>query len=499
MKQSLDRHWIEIVQDHIDEFPEEERGLLDRVLTNLREGKHASAGFDKGEKNKFFEARGKLWQKILGMNFTQWNSMRQSIKDKKKHDQNKENIKTKPDFKVERPKTPEKNETHFNPENVSGKTVFRIMNEARGEFTEEVLRLLDKKLKGTLDPRELRELNKARSEWFQNRFGVAFENRADLIKIRKKGVAMTALENKRMVGQSKKTELAQLLKKEKIRELHDALRNLDEGKIVEQFRDETRKVIYYEEGKGKYFIEKNDDRQYLGMGDILADYAWGIKYVPDGEMIEPAYRTIVKRILVNETRRDLEHIYDEELSGYGVTSPTSLEILEKSWLEGSHIGTMGMIAERMAREYLTRLSLNTGLNFTVMRANVVEDSIYKYDFKLRAFEKDRGVGIESQPLKPGVKRVGIQFTIGKTNNRKLRQIREAKMVLPEHKLVDDIILVKITTNEFGDAFTKWLEANKPSGGPEQFLSRDLKIRLLKKVTKGLVDISDEDIERIFPV
>ena len=160
---------------------------------------------------------------------------------------------------------------------------------------------------------------------------------------------------------------------------------------------------------------------------------------------------------------------------------------------------MGMIAERMAREYLTRLSLNTGLNFTVMRANAVEDSIYKYDFKLRAFEKDRGVGIESQPLKPGVKRVGIQFTIGKTNNRKLRQIREAKMVLPEHKPVDDIILVKITTNEFGDAFTKWLEANKPSGGPEQFLSRDLKIRLLKKVTKGLVDISDEDIERIFPV
>ena len=51
----------------------------------------------------------------------------------------------------------------------------------------------------------------------------------------------------------------------------------------------------------------------------------------------------------------------------------------------------------------------------------------------------------------------------------------------------------------GESLKKWIELSQSSGGPEQFLSRYLKIELLKAVTSRLVEIKDEDIEKIFPV
>ncbi|HEY4474910.1 MAG TPA: hypothetical protein VJC06_03245 [Candidatus Paceibacterota bacterium] len=386
------------------------------------------------------------------------------------------------------------------PEKMSGKAAFRMMGEAGGEFTDEISQLLDKKFrKGMLNSEEQNRLNKARTKWFKERFGIEFEKRKQLKELRE-------MEKTKLRSERKKEQRAKKfgpIKEERMHELHQALQNLDKGEIVEQFEDETRRIIYYDEGVDGYFIENEngDKRKYLGVGDILADYAWGIKYVPDGEMTEPAYRTAAKRILVNETRRDIERIYDEELSMRGVTKPMSLYHLEKRLTskEGRHFHETGIAAEKMARELLTRISVNEGLNFVVMRANAVEDSIYKYDFKLRTIEKDRGVVIENPPLKHGSIRLGIQFTISKLGgNKKNRQIRLAKSLLLEHEPVDDIILVKIATKEFAGCFQKWLEMGKPSGGPEQFLSRNLKIEILKAVTKNLTEISDKEIERIFP-
>src|SRR3989344_7508647 len=93
-------------------------------------------------------------------------------------------------------------------------------------------------------------------------------------------------------------------KKEKMNLLHLSIQNLDRGEPIDELRDETRKVVYFDEGNQQYFIEKRGKRKTIGIGDIMSDYAWGIKYVPDGEMIEPAYRALAKRILTNETRRD---------------------------------------------------------------------------------------------------------------------------------------------------------------------------------------------------
>lgn len=64
--------------------------------------------------------------------------------------------------------------------------------------------------------------------------------------------------------------------------------------------------------------------------------------------------------------------------------------------------------------------------------------------------------------------------------------------------VDEMMYMTIGSQALRYGFQKWLDLNKPSGGPEQFLSRDLKIEILKAVTKDLVEISDEEIEKTFP-
>ena len=109
-------------------------------------------------------------------------------------------------------------------------------------------------------------------------------------------------------------------------------------------------------------------------------------------------------------------------------------------------------------------------------------------------------------MKSSFKKVGIQFTLRPKGGRKEIKLKEGAARLREDTkklglrkpLVDEIILVRVPTDEFRKSYERWLKAGQPSGGPEQFLSRDLKIKLLKEVTKGLIEISDEEIEKIFP-
>ena len=100
----------------------------------------------------------------------------------------------------------------------------------------------------------------------------------------------------------------------------------------------------------------------------------------------------------------------------------------------------------------------------------------------------RGVGIgEDEEINRRIKKIGIQFTINAlSKGKKERVILKAKKRYAGELPVDDIILVKIPTYKFSDAYTRWLKKGKPSGGPEQFLSEELKRELLEAVTQGLV-------------
>ncbi|MDO8496626.1 MAG: hypothetical protein Q7S43_04245 [bacterium] len=373
------------------------------------------------------------------------------------------------------------------------KTWFEVVLEAKSEFPPYIQDIIEKRGKGERVPRdEYLKFKIFIDSWWKERFGDfiwGIEN------LNEKKSKKSKSGEKRKRRKENKLNRFKDRKIKRMKHLEGGLKDLDQGEPVDEFKDETRRVVYYDEGLGMYFIEENDQKKYLGVGDILSDYAWGIKYVPDGEMIEPAYRQISKRILVNETRRDIEVIYDQELgTKVNDASPRpSIDTLEKN----KEFAT-GFIAEIVVRELLNRLSFNHGLDFIVMRANSLEDGVYKYDFKIRAKSRNRGIAIEDGPTIGGkVFKIGIQLKTYLDKKGLGTSIGIHSYSKGIKKLVDDVMILSVRTKEFYEIFQKWLDEGKPSGGPEQFLSRDLKVKLLKEVIKGLVNISDEDIEKIF--
>src|SRR3989338_2171009 len=301
-------------------------------------------------------------------------------------------------------------------------------------------------------------------------------------------------------------------KRDRLEALRLAIKKLDEGGLVKEFEDRTRKVIYFDEENQQYFLEERGQRKNVGMGDIVSDYAWGIKYVPDYEIIGPAYRTLAKRILTNETRRDIESIYDRELvktyieGGIMLGGKQSLHSVERGWKkwryspQGKGVMFLGFIAEIAVRELLNRVALNNKLDFTVLRTSIVEDSIYKYDFKIRVHQGNRGVKIKQEGIKYGKKKneIGIQFGLirPKYSKKKAEVIKNVKEKFRDRLPVRDILLITMQTEEFAHAFNKWLELGEPSGGPEQFLSPELKKAILKAVTEKLVDIPQGVFDKI---
>lgn len=288
---------------------------------------------------------------------------------------------------------------------VPEKTWLEIIVNAREEFSDDFKVILDKKLKkGNLSPKEQSDFDLELNKWWKENFGVNFSQRTLSAQKTEKGKQETEKKN------SKLTELG-IKKKEEMVRLHQALTNLDAGEPVNEFRDETRRVVYFDEENNQYFVEEGGIRKNIGIGDITSDYPWGIKYVPDGEMTEPTYRTLTKRILVNETRRELERIHNSELirqrsyrsstDSFNRMWPRFKEVFkgdDKETVEKKLEEIIGWIIEVIVREFLSRISLNLGLNLVVSRVTAEEDADYKYDFKIRVKHRTRGVDVQSKNI-----------------------------------------------------------------------------------------------------
>ncbi len=533
--ESLDKRWEDILRENVGRLSEEDRDTI--------------------QKGRIKQGRNKLFQDLFGVDFGYWLRLSESYKTYKKGGgvkrglfkkllssiplEDRQNLKidisqegtSNPGIATDNEESVSKEEEKAPIEEQEGgeikgkiikKTWLEIVADAKSEFPEEIQQIIDRRLKNELIPRDEYTVFKiAIQDWWEERFGMILFN----VNLRTDKSVKKEMEHKKKklpkkmpeIRQQKEENRRRNLRSEKVNiigHLHQAIKNLDDGEPVNEFKDEARRVVYYDEESEKYFVENSGERNYLGVGDIVSDYAWGIKYVPDGEMIEPAYRIIAKRILVNEARRDLEVLNDRELVGNGPAAnhlPIVIEekvVAEKGKKRMAKIGSnVGYIAEAAGRELLARVSINNDLDFAVLRSSLVEDFDYKYDFKLRLKKRLRGVKIEDGPEVVGnIHKVGVQFTLTQARNKKMQQIEKGKEAIKKllggglkRLPVDEIILVMMPVyGQMVEIYNHWLELGKPSGGPEQFLSRDLKVKLLQEVTKGLVEIKDEDIERIFP-
>lgn len=303
---------------------------------------------------------------------------------------------------------------------------------------------------------------------------------------------------------SKKLELARL--KYRLRDI-DAKKNYQEKELAE------RRKIFFDEAEGKLYTFAGNEKKFITEGDIVADYSWGIKYVPHESVPDNKWRRIRKLADLTQARKRIEHIFNEELINVeGVHTPTtelSLGRIEKKLNEHAMEGVLG---ERMAQNFLTRVQYNNPqLDFRVEASNVLEDAELKYDFKVVIPEKRRGVAIEGDEMPreefiETKRRVGIQFIVtklGRLLRKKTEQITEAAKHIKEEKYtqfvkrpVDDIVLVSLPFKTFKKHFRQWLKEGKPPGGPEQYMTKEEKTRIVKEVFRNFIDLSDEEVEKL---
>ncbi len=316
------------------------------------------------------------------------------------------------------------------------------------------------------------------------------------------------------IGEKNSKELEQLTaqKKELLLNLKRELRDIDNIKdfIPEELR-RRRKVFYEEQSQSLFVLDKNELKREITFGDLVGDYNWGIKYAPDNSLPPKLWRKIRKTLALHETKVKIEENFNKELDLiYGTGKPTTaidLEFINKKLdKKNQRFFIGGALAERMMVSFLNRVQFNnSGLGIRVIRANALEDSILKYDFKIIK-NKRLGIAIESEDVSrnefvKNKRALGIQFTINKGSSaaKKNRAVKEGRSKIFQYKYlikenVDDIVVVRLPLLKiFLDFYKRWINNGRPSGGPEQYLSREQKLEIFKKATKRLLNLSDEEL------
>ena len=274
------------------------------------------------------------------------------------------------------------------------------------------------------------------------------------------------------------------------------LKQIDSGQDYEESEKGKRRNIFYE-AENMVVRREGEEEKKITMGDIAGDYLWGIKYSAGKSLPPPLWRRVSKFIALKDARANIENIFNSELSEVeGVNLPTSswtYEFIEKHSEEG-------VLAERMAQGILLRMQYdNRDLGVRVEPSNALEDAELKYDFKIILPRKKRGVAMEGEELprpeyEEKKRKLGIQFTVSQNRKylkHKRLQLEKAKGEIGLEKYrniikkpVDDIVLVSVPLKRYSECFKKWLEAGRPSGGPEQYLTGEEREKLVSAIISG---------------
>lgn len=300
----------------------------------------------------------------------------------------------------------------------------------------------------------------------------------------------------------KKVEMGRLKKK---------LGEIDRHEDYDETEISGRQTIYFDKDNG-LFLKTEAGGKPIGYGDIVADYEWGLKYRPDDNLPDNIWRKIRKTADIIEARKNIEKIFNDQLHYVkDVSKPTttlSIKNIEKN-IENEDFE--GVIAERIIYAFFVRFQYNNPeLDFKVDTANSFEDTELKYDLKISVVNKNRARGqgqISDRDEAPRVtRRIGVQLTVtpgGKALREKAEKIEVArdKINLSENdeivkNPVEDILLVSLPLKTYRENFKKWVGSGKPSGGPEAYLTREERKRLIEVVAGDLLQLKPEDIDSL---
>lgn len=285
-------------------------------------------------------------------------------------------------------------------------------------------------------------------------------------------------------------------KKQAIMEtLRQDLSNIDnpEEHIEKQ---KQRRRAWIENGQ-MYSEDQDGHKEIITRGELLTDGDWGIKYSLDVNTIP---RHLRKKYLVEEAKHQLRDLLDQQIAfnqeSFGRDSRKT-EIYRKNrerLASDQETKQAGLIAEKLVKNFLKKLSYDYNLDFKVLETDIYQDVEEKIDFLILRSPHLRNVNIEplEQPNEDHqseqFRELGIQFTINPHEDvlkRKREQLAKRKQFYQaQEKYLEDIVLVQINMRDVVNIFNHWQE-KKQAGGPDKLLDKTVKQKIFFEVLQGI--------------
>jgi hypothetical protein len=248
---------------------------------------------------------------------------------------------------------------------------------------------------------------------------------------------------------------------------------------------------------GQYFAERRNGKLMpITRGELLTDGEWGVSYGMDSAVDVPTRLGYLKA----KARRALRDLYNLQIllqeSGSGLTHEFKRQAYERM-RHDREAGVLhpGHIAEKMVRNFLTKLSIDHEIDFEIIEADVFQDVDQKIDFVIHRKSHRRGISVVTDESE---KSVGIQFTTSQDVNtleHKQHQLDTAKRHLRRAQ-VDDIVLVSMPISEFMTAYSDW-QKDKTPGGPDKLWPEEIRAQIFHEVMKGV--FTPDEIEQEWAV
>lgn len=250
------------------------------------------------------------------------------------------------------------------------------------------------------------------------------------------------------------------------------------------------------DGQGGFSVRSLDGQVLpITLAEIMTDGEWDVEYSFDTSVNIHDLRKYYLEQLKGELREKL----DQQIIA-SETANTRTDTFKQNayraigerieW--GSEQG--GVIAEKMVKNFLKKLAIDTDADFEVVDADVHQDVEQKIDFIIhrKNNEKNRGARIEESDMVQEIvfKDIGIQFTMNTEKTEyKERQIHKAKKNLGND--IDDIVLVTLPVEQVSSLYKQWSHKKRP-GGPEKSWTPETQEKIFRGVMNKV--LSPEEIE-----
>lgn len=241
---------------------------------------------------------------------------------------------------------------------------------------------------------------------------------------------------------------------------------------------------------GSYVVTTPLGSKTITKGELLTDHEWGLEYTFDSSVNIHDVRSYYFARLKSDLREKLDRqiITSEVANQHGDTfKQHAYREIGKTIENGNE--QQGVIAEKMVRNFLKKISIDHNADFEIVEANAYQDVEQKVDFIIHRKSNDKLRGAQVTESDHATD-IGIQFTINTAKTDfKEKQIAKAKRRAEQF---DDIVLVTLPANDASVLHKKW-SFQKTAGGPEKLWNKQVQEAIFRGVMTKVY--SDEEIDR----